>query len=143
MFLGQYERSLDDKCRLAIPVELRNGLGPGAILTRSFDNCLCIYPATKWESLALAINDLPDVRPDVRDLARSLFGSAVPCDFDRQGRVVIPAFLREHAGLNGEAVVVGVFDRVEIWDREAWRQRQERFEREGARLAEALTTPAM
>jgi MraZ protein len=57
--------------------------------------------------------------------------------------VVIPAFLREHAGLNGEAVVVGVFDRVEIWDREAWRQRQERFEREGARLAEALTTPAM
>lgn len=143
MFLGQYERSLDDKCRLAIPVELRNGLAPGAILTRSFDNCLCIYPAARWESLALAINDLPDVRPEVRDLARSLFGSAVPCDFDRQGRVVIPAFLREHAGLTGEAVVVGVNSRVEIWDREAWRQRQERFEREGTRLAEALTISTM
>lgn|SRR5947209_5123749 len=143
MFLGQYERSLDDKCRLAIPVELRNGLGSGAILTRSFDNCLCIYPAAKWESLALAVNDLPDVRPDVRDLARSLFGSAVPCDFDRQGRVIIPAFLREHAGLTGDAVVVGVNSRVEIWDREAWRQRQERFEREGARLADALTIPAV
>jgi MraZ protein len=89
--------------------------------------------------LALAINDLPDVRPEVRDLARSLFGSAVPCVFDRQGRVVIPAFLREHAGLSGDAVVVGVSSIVEIWDREAWRQRQERFEREGARLAEALT----
>jgi MraZ protein len=143
MFLGQYERSLDDRCRVAIPVELRNGLGPGAILTRSFDNCLCIYPATRWESLALAISDLPDVRPDVRDLARSLFGSAVPCDFDRQGRVVIPAFLREHAGLTGEAVVVGVNSHVEIWDREGWRQRQERFEREGARLAQALTGSAM
>jgi MraZ protein len=124
---------------MAIPLELRNSLGPGAILTRSFDNCLCIYPAARWESLALAINDLPDVRPEVRDLARSLFGSAVPCVFDRQGRVVIPAFLREHAGLSGDAVVVGVSSIVEIWDREAWRQSQERFEREGARLAEALT----
>lgn len=143
MFLGQYDRSLDDKCRLAIPVELRNGLGPGAILTRSFDNCLCIYPAAKWEALALAIGDLPDVRPEVRDLSRSLFGSAVPCEFDRQGRVVIPAFLREHAGLTGEAVVVGVNSRVEIWDRESWRECQERFEREGARLAEALTIPVM
>jgi MraZ protein len=143
MFLGQHERSLDDKGRIAIPVELRNGLGPGAILTRSFDNCLCIYPAAKWESLARAIDDLPHVRPDVRDLARSLFGSAVPCDCDRQGRVVIPAFLREHAGLTGEAIVVGVHSRVEIWDRDAWLQCQERFERDGARLAEALTIPAM
>jgi MraZ protein len=139
MFLGQYERTLDEKARLAIPTELRGGLGTGAVLTRSFDNCLCIYPAAQWESLASAVDDLPQVRPEVRDLARSLFGSAIACDFDRQGRVGIPAFLREHAGLSVEAVVVGVKSRVEIWSKDAWLERQQRYEAEGMRLAEALS----
>src|SRR5947208_2052773 len=119
MFLGQYERSLDDKSRLAIPPELRAGLGSGAVLTRSFDTCLCIYPAAKWEALAQAVDDLPQVRSEVRILARSLFGGAVPCDFDRQGRVVLPAFLREHATIKGDVVIVGVNSRVEIWGKEA------------------------
>ena len=138
MFLGQYERSLDDKSRLAIPAELRAGLGSGAVLTRSFDNCLCIYPATKWEALARAVDDLPQVRHEVRLLARSLFGGAVPCEFDRQGRVTIPVFLREHAGLNGDVVIVGVFSRVEIWDKEAWLRERQQFERSGE-LAQELS----
>src|SRR5919205_4411807 len=99
MFLGQYERSLDDKSRLAIPAELRAGLGNGAVMTRSFDNCLCIYPAAKWESLARAANDLQDLRPEARLRARALFSGAVPCEFDSQGRVAVPAFLREYAGI--------------------------------------------
>lgn len=139
MFLGQYERTLDDKSRLAIPVEFRAGLASGSVLTRSFDNCLCIYPATRWESLARAVDDLPQVRSEVRDLARSLFGSAVSCEFDRQGRMVIPAFLREHAGLQGDVIVVGVHSQVEIWERDAWLQKQQRFETEGPRLAEAFS----
>jgi MraZ protein len=138
MFLGQYERSVDDKSRLAVPAELRSGLGSGAVMTRSFDTCLCIYPASRWEALARAVDDLPDVRPEVRTLARSLFGGAVPCEFDRQGRVTIPSFLREHAGLNGDAVVVGVNSRVEIWAKDAWLREQQRFESEGPRMAEAL-----
>jgi MraZ protein len=139
MFLGQYERTLDEKCRLALPIEFRSGLGSGGVLTRSFDTCLCIYPAARWESLARAIDDLPQVRSEVRALARSLFGGAVPCEFDRQGRVTIPSFLREHAGIDGDVVVVGVSNRVEIWARDAWLREQQRFEHEGARLAEVLT----
>lgn len=143
MFLGQYERTLDDKSRLAIPSEIRAGLGNGAVLTRSFDNCLCIYPAAKWESLARAVDDLPQVRTEVRDLARSLFGGAVPCDFDRQGRVVIPAFLREHASLAGESIIVGVHSRVEIWSKESWLRQQQKFESDGPRLATALSSSGM
>ena len=139
MFLGQYERSLDDKSRLAIPAEMRVGLGTGAVLTRSFDTCLCIYPAARWETLARAVDDLQDVRSEVRILARSLFSGAVPCDFDRQGRVVIPAFLREHAGITDEVVVVGVSSRLEVWSKEAWLREQQRFEQDGARLAEVLS----
>jgi MraZ protein len=138
MFLGQYERILDEKSRLAIPTELRAGLGNGAILTRSFDKCLCIYPAARWEKLALAVDDLPDVRTEVRDLARLLFGSAVLCEFDRQGRTSVPSFLREHAGLRSDVVIVGVNSRVEIWDRESWSGEQTKFEAQGPSLAAVL-----
>lgn len=127
VFLGQYERSLDEKSRLAIPSELRNGLGHGAVLTRSFDNCLCIYPAAKWETLAQAANDLQDLRPEARTRARALFSGAVACDFDKQGRVVIPAFLREYAGITGDVTVAGVGSRVEIWSREAWNAQTQSF----------------
>lgn len=139
MFLGEYERNLDEKSRVAIPIELRSGLGTGAVMTRSFDNCLCIYPAARWEVLANALDDFPQVRSEARILARSLFGGAVPCDFDRQGRIVIPAFLREHAGISGEVIVVGVNSHVEVWSREAWLQQKQRFEKESAQLAEALS----
>lgn len=139
MFLGQYERSLDDKSRVAIPTELRAGLGSGAVMTRSFDNCLCIYPAAKWEALARAVDDLPQVRYEARVLARSLFSGAVPCEFDRQGRVVIPAYLREHAGIHGDVVVAGVYSRVEIWSRDVWMTESQKFEGEGSQLAEVLS----
>jgi MraZ protein len=139
MFLGQYERSLDEKSRVAIPAEFRVGLGTGAVITRSFDNCLCIYPAARWEVLAQALDDFPQVRSEARVLARSLFGGAVPCEFDRQGRVVVPSFLREHAGISGDVVMVGVNTHVEIWGRESWLHEQQRFEKESAQLAEALS----
>jgi MraZ protein len=139
VFLGQYERSLDEKSRLAIPAELRSGLGTGAVITRSFDNCLCIYPASRWEVLANALDDFPQVRSEARILARSLFGGAVPCDFDRQGRIVVPAFLREHAGISGEIIIVGVNSHVEVWSRDAWLEQKQRFEKESAQLAEALS----
>jgi MraZ protein len=137
-FLGQFERTLDEKGRVAIPPELRAGLGAGAVLTRSFDNCLSIYPAARWEVLSRSVNELPQVRPEVRDLARSLFGSAVTCDFDAQGRVSIPVFLREHASLGSDVVVVGVNSRVEIWSKELWLQEQQKYIAEGARLAETF-----
>src|SRR5579859_3059279 len=143
MFLGEYERSLDEKSRLALPSELRAQLGPGAVLTRSFDNCLCIYPAAKWEALARAVDDLPQVRYEARVLARSLFGGAVPCEFDRQGRFGIPAFLREHAGLtiHDDVVVVGLYSRIEIWNRETWDGQRQKFETQGSQLAEVLSLP--
>lgn len=128
VFLGQYDRTVDDKGRLAIPGELRNGLGHGAVMTRSFDNCLCIYPAAKWEALAQAANDLQDLRPEARFRARALFSGAVPCDFDSQGRVALPAYLREYAGISGDVTIVGVGSRVEVWNRITWNQLSQTFQ---------------
>jgi len=106
---------------------LRAALGTGAVITRSLDKCLSIYPAARWEALARAFDDFVDVRYEARLRARSLFSGAVPCEFDRQGRVVIPAFLREHAELASDVVVVGVNSRVEIWDPDAWRDQCRQF----------------
>ncbi len=128
VFLGQYDRTVDDKGRLAIPGELRNGLGHGAVMTRSFDNCLCIYPAAKWEALAQAANDLQDLRPEARLRARALFSGAVPCDFDSHGRVIVPAYLREYGGISGDVTVVGVGSRVEVWNRTTWNQISQGFQ---------------
>ncbi|HLI76597.1 MAG TPA: division/cell wall cluster transcriptional repressor MraZ [Acidobacteriaceae bacterium] len=138
VFVGQYRRSIDEKGRIAVPSELRSALGPGAMLTRGFDGCLCIYPASTWHALAQAVEELPDMRYEARTAARALFSGAVPCAFDRQGRVAIPAFLRDHAALNGDAMIVGVGNRVEIWSRSSWLQEHGIIQSEGRRLAEAL-----
>ena len=140
MFLGQYERRIDDKSRLAIPANLRVGLDRGAVLGRSFDNCLCIYPVDRWEALARAADDLVQVRYEARALARALFSTAVPCRLDRQGRVVVPAFLREYANLQDEVIVLGVGSHVEIWDREQWMRERQTAAGARARLAEELAT---
>lgn len=139
LFLGQYHRSVDGKGRVAVPADLRSALGPGSVLTRSFDGCLSIYPASKWNAMARSIDDLPDMRYEARTTARALFSSAVPCTFDRQGRVSIPAFLRDHAGLNGDdAIIVGVGGHVEIWSRSSWLRQHETLRSEGRQLAETL-----
>jgi MraZ protein len=123
-FLGQYSRTVDDKGRLVIPGEFRRGLGAGAMMTRSFDSCICIYPKSKWEVLAGAVRDLPQVRSDVRDLARSVFGGATKCSLDAQGRIAVPAYLREFANLRGEAVILGVNGHLEIWSKDLWLRKQ-------------------
>lgn len=139
MLLGHYERSLDDKGRLTLPSELRAGLGDGAVLTRSFDSCLCIYPARKWDALARTVENLPEARVENRVLARSLFGSAIRCEFDRQGRMVMPSFLREHARLGPDAVILGVYTHVEIWGKETWLSQHQALGSENQLLAEVLS----
>lgn len=144
VLLGQHERTLDGKSRLAIPTEFRSALGGGAVLTRSFDDCLCIYPAERWQELvgAIGVGGLPDLRSEVRDLARALFGSAVRCEFDRQGRIVVPAFLREYAGFLTDIIVVGIHNGVELWAKEVWLRQQHKFEADGHQIAAALASGA-
>ena len=143
MFLGEYERTLDEKCRLTVPCELRHGLTSGAVLARSFDNCLCIYPNSEWERVARAIEDLPEIRFESREIAREIYSGAAACSLDRQGRVTIPVYLRERAQLAEHVVVAGVGRRVEIWSREAWLERRDNFETERTRRAEMLSISAV
>jgi len=120
LFLGEYRHSIDKKGRLIVPAGFRPGLGSQFIMTRGLDHCLFVYPADEWQTLEEKLRLLPMTRKDARAFVRFLFSGATACEMDKQGRVLIPANLREYAGLGKDVVVIGVSNRVEIWDAENW-----------------------
>jgi MraZ protein len=121
MYLGRYSYNLDDKGRLAIPAKLRSGGEDGEwVLAQGLDHCLFLYPMSEWGEVSARIQSLAANRAAARRFARILFAGAVEVTLDRQGRVNIPAHLREWASLEREAVVVGVGRRIEIWDKKSW-----------------------
>jgi MraZ protein len=138
VFLGRHSHNLDEKGRLALPAKFRDELGDGVVLTRGFDQCLLVYPIAAWTPLAERVSALSIGDPDVRVLRRMLFANATDAQLDRQGRVLVPADLRQHAALEREAVVVGMHTFIEIWSPAGWAAQSEVVERDGASIAERL-----
>jgi MraZ protein len=121
VFTGEYRHSVDGKGRIAVPVRFRAHLDRGAFVSRWLDNCLAIWPRDDWERLAGKVKDLPTIENSgARAFARFVFASAVEVEFDAQGRFVLPAYLRESAGLTSDAVIVGSLDHAEIWAPARW-----------------------
>ena len=120
MFMGEYQHTIDDKGRLIIPAKLREGLGLSFVITRGLDQCLFVYPMDEWKALEEKLKSLPFTKADARAFTRFFFSGATECEWDKQGRVTIPANLREHAHLAKECVVIGVSNRVEIWSKDFW-----------------------
>lgn len=123
MFVGQYRHSLDAKGRVILPAKFRPQLEAGAYMARGLDGCVCVYPADEWERVATNMRELSIRGGAQRQAARTFFAGASEVDPDRQGRVQVPAHLRDFAGLapDREVVVAGASSRVEIWDAERWR----------------------
>jgi MraZ protein len=138
VFLGRHGHNLDEKGRLALPARYREELRDGVVITRGFDDCLLVYPMAAWSPLAERVSALSIGDPDVRLLRRMLFANATDLMLDRQGRILVPAELRAHAGLEREAVVVGMHSFIEIWSPDGWAAQDELVERDGASIAEKL-----
>lgn len=138
MFLGEFQHTLDDKGRLTIPARFRDGLGERFIVTRGLDNCLFAYPASEWQVLESRLKSLPLTKADARAFVRFLFSGAAECELDKQGRVMVPAPLREHARLDKDVVVIGVSNRVEIWSKDRWEGYVEQAEQSFEDIAENL-----
>jgi MraZ protein len=138
VFLGRHSHNLDEKGRLALPARFRDELRDGVVITRGFDDCLLVYPIAAWTPLAERVSALSIGDPDVRLLRRMLFANAADLLLDRQGRILVPAELRTHAGLEREAVVVGMHTFIEIWSPAGWSAQDELVERDGASIAEKL-----
>ena len=120
MLIGEYQHSLDAKGRVIIPAKFREELGVRFIMTKGFDGCLYAYSPGQWEKVEERVAGLDFGGKDMRAFERWFFGGAVECEVDRQGRVIIPQNLRDHAGLVRDAVILGNRSKVEIWSREAW-----------------------
>lgn len=138
MFIGEYLHNLDPKRRLAIPAKFRKELGRKAVITRGLDSCLFVYPSSEWEKVAEKLAVLSIGQKDTRDFVRLFLAGAAEVEIDSLGRILIPDFLSEYAGLRGEASVIGVFRRVEIWNKERWESYRKEIERSTDKLAEKL-----
>ena len=120
VFTGEYRHTVDDKGRIAVPAKFRAQLDAGAVVSRWLDPCLAIHTAAGWESLSTKVAALPFTDQTARRFTRFVFAGSAPAELDRQGRVLVPAYLRESIGLTADAVVVGTHDHVEIWAPDRW-----------------------
>lgn len=134
MFLGEFIHTIDEKGRLVIPAKFRSALASGMVITRGMDRCLVIYPMEAWQAYRERISSLPMTDQSARDLRRLVFGSAADITPDSQGRFVIPPSLREYASLDGQVVVVGCDNYIELWHPEEWAKVQDRMAQNGENM---------
>ncbi len=120
MFMGEYNHSVDNKGRLIVPAKFREQLGEGFVVTKGMDHCLWLFAAPEWQKLVDKIQALPVTSTNGRNVSRFFLAGATECEVDKQGRILIPAPLRKHANLDKDVALVGVGNRIEIWDQDAW-----------------------
>jgi len=120
MYIGQYCHNLDAKGRVIMPSRFREQLGENFVVTKGYEGCLSVYSEEEWEKFAAQLMSMPGHNADARRLLRMFSSGAVNCETDKQGRILLPAHLREHAGIEKEVMVIGAISRVEIWDSTAW-----------------------
>lgn len=137
-FIGEYKHSLDDKGRLAIPAKFRVALSKGAVVTVGLDDCLFFYIESEWDKAAEKYAALPINRADDRAFSRHMLAGAMEVEFDKQGRALIPEYLRKFAGLKKNVVIAGLFNRLEIWDEEKWNKYKGQTEAEIGSIAERM-----
>lgn len=138
MFIGEYHHHCDEKGRLAVPVKFRKALARGAVVTRGLDHCLFLYTKDEWTKLAAKLAALPIAKANSRAFARLMLAGAMDVSLDRQGRVVLPDYLRDFANIAKKVVVAGLYNRLEIWDRALWVRYKHSTERSSESIAEAL-----
>lgn len=116
MFMGEYHHNIDEKGRIVLPGKFRNEDMDKIVVTRGFEQCLYLYTMEEWQKVVDKLNTLPFTKKDARTVMRSFFAGASICEFDRSGRINITSPLVSYAGLTKECVIIGVNDRIEIWD---------------------------
>ncbi|MDA9462459.1 Cell division protein MraZ [Enterococcus mundtii 3F] len=138
MLMGEFRHNIDAKGRLIVPSKLREELGEQFVLTRGLDGCLFGYPMSEWNELESKLNDMPLAKKDARTFVRFFYSAATECELDKQGRINIPNTLRNYATITKECVIVGVSNRIEIWDETKWQEFSEAAEENFDEIAENM-----
>ena len=122
MFMGEYSHTIDTKGRLIIPSKFREELGETSVVTKGLDGCLFVFSDEEWKAFEIKLKSLPLTNKNARQFARFFVAGATPCELDKQGRILLPATLREFAGLEKDVVLTGMLNRIEIWSKEKWNE---------------------
>lgn len=144
MLIGEYIHTVDEKNRISLPAKFRKEMGKIVVITPGLDQCLFIFTITEWSKVSKKLSDsdsdLSFLKRDQRSFNRNMFGQAADVEVDSIGRILIPDFLKEKIKIGSHAALVGVKDRVEIWNDKVWSQYKQMAEKEADQLAEKLAT---
>ena len=138
MFIGEYEHNIDTKKRLAMPSKFRKELGRKLVVTRGLDHCLFVYPINVWKELAAKLGSMPIGEAQTRSFVRLMLAGATDVAYDKQGRILIPDYLKEYARLDKTVTVTGVFNRLELWDKQLWEKYKQTAEKSSDKIAQRL-----
>lgn len=138
MLIGEYIHTQDEKKRISLPAKFRKELGKKVVITRGLDNCLFMFTIKSWEVVAEKLGSLSMGASDTRGFNRFMLAGAVELEIDSNGRILIPEFLRDYAGLTRNVVFAGVHSRVELWNEDKWREYQSKILKSADTLAEKL-----
>ena len=142
MLIGEYIHTIDEKNRISLPVKFRKEMGKKVIITSGLDQCLFIFTIKEWEKVSKRLSDsesdLSFLKADQRSFNRNMFGQASDVEVDTIGRILLPDFLKNKIGLKGKAALIGVQDRVEVWNDKAWSENKAIVEKQAEELAEKL-----
>ena len=138
MLIGEYIYSIDQKKRIAIPAKMRSALGKKAVITTGLDTCLVIYPLKEWQKLTQKLENLPSGQVDARGVARIILSGAVDVELDKLGRVLVPDYLKNYAALKKNVAILGLSNRIEIWDQNRWKEYKEKMEKTVGQMAQQI-----
>lgn len=138
MLIGEYNHNLDEKGRLAIPAKFRASLKKGTVVTKGLDGCLFLYSKEQFAKIAANLASLPISQSKVRAFTRHMLAGAMDLEFDNQGRITLPEYLREFSKLKKKVIVSGLYDHLEIWDEDSWNKYKSKSERNTDAIAEEL-----
>ena len=129
MLIGQYQHTIDNKKRLALPVKFRGELGDKIVITRGIENCLVVYTIKEWQIVAEKLSNLPISQMEARSFSRIILAGAMEVSLDKLGRILIPDYLKEYADFKKNVVICGLSNRVEVWDEEKWETYKKKAEK--------------
>src|SRR3990167_653710 len=130
MLIGEYKHILDTKKRISLPAKFRKEIGKKIVITHGLDNCLFVYPQKSWLRVSEKLSQLSMGKAQTRGFNRFMLAGAVEVEVDSIGRILIPDFLKDFAGLKGKAVIIGVHSRAEVWNEKAWADYKKRIEKQ-------------
>jgi MraZ protein len=138
MFIGEYSATIDEKGRIAIPAKFRASLKTKVVVTRGLDNSLFLYTLDEWKKLAEKLASLSIATANTRAFSRLMLAGAMDCEIDKQGRIILPGYLKEFAKISKRLIFAGLYNRIEIWSEELWNTYKQQTEKESNAIAEQL-----